>query len=656
MKVSKRPHFQEVKLQHTYADIRLDGDNLPLFHGQADQDFDPTELAAEAAATRSSYHLEPAAGSSTAADSAAEWTFFDEEQSQWEPKFKEFQFRRPAEAAAGDQSASPPIRRSSADYLLVKKERVKPKNAEGINGQHVKKSVRKTDKDKNDVSDMNYFDEVTFKESYAKFSVNESERPREIIQENNRQLVSELPDLQEVDRQYLLGDQLPPTGKPPQQTSKRNPEAEHFADVMNESLNFFDEQLFHSRSDPGDEVQKSGESSGTKKTVVFPQNTPVSSEKNPPIKEIKIVKKLPRDQPKMASSALDYVRNLRKAELSGQSAAVDPVDSVGVGLMARVAAATTSLQTSVKAQKRPDGDDNVEVVERNYVDVSKYLPPDINQYTSNEVEELLITKVLYNDNEIVALWKPYGLPMFTTPSQCEAGRVYHSLEKYLPSLAASLQCGSLLEVHRLDQTTTGVLLFATTEASRKRLKKLFVERRIEKQYHAITNGVPSTASGIINIPISLGKLEDRYRQTLRPDYNASKVITNKRSYRGDVSVAATDFRVVDSYGSAALVECNMLSGVKHQIRVHLGLGLSTPVLGDSKYSWPDRMGPPQKVKGDIRQRLRIRQSHTRNLPIFLHARRISVPDVLPDTKLTILASTPHFFTKVLRKLKLNAHE
>jgi 23S rRNA-/tRNA-specific pseudouridylate synthase len=67
-----------------------------------------------------------------------------------------------------------------------------------------------------------------------------------------------------------------------------------------------------------------------------------------------------------------------------------------------------------------------------------------------------------------------------------------------------------------------VLLYATTEATRKRLKKLFAERKIEKQYYAITNGVPSTREGIVNIPISMGKLEDRYRQTLRPDYDASK--------------------------------------------------------------------------------------------------------------------------------------
>ena len=48
------------------------------------------------------------------------------------------------------------------------------------------------------------------------------------------------------------------------------------------------------------------------------------------------------------------------------------------------------------------------------------------------------------------------------------------------------------------------------------------------------------------------------------------------------SPAATEFRVLSTNGSAAMVECLMVSGVKHQIRVHLGLGLGTPILGDSK--------------------------------------------------------------------------
>ena len=46
--------------------------------------------------------------------------------------------------------------------------------------------------------------------------------------------------------------------------------------------------------------------------------------------------------------------------------------------------------------------------------------------------------------------------------------------------------------------------------------------------------------------------------------------------------ATTEYRVLSANGSAALVECLMVSGIKHQIRIHLGLALGTPILGDSK--------------------------------------------------------------------------
>ncbi len=48
----------------------------------------------------------------------------------------------------------------------------------------------------------------------------------------------------------------------------------------------------------------------------------------------------------------------------------------------------------LQAKKRPgDGDETLETSEHNYVDVSKYSPPDINKYTSHEMEELLLSKV-----------------------------------------------------------------------------------------------------------------------------------------------------------------------------------------------------------------------------------------------------------------------
>ena len=62
----------------------------------------------------------------------------------------------------------------------------------------------------------------------------------------------------------------------------------------------------------------------------------------------------------------------------------------------------------------------------------------------------------------------------------------HCTLHYTPRLG----CSALYEVHRLDSTTTGVLLYVKTAARREVIKKLFAQRKIEKTYLAITNGVP----------------------------------------------------------------------------------------------------------------------------------------------------------------------
>jgi len=306
----------------------------------------------------------------------------------------------------------------------------------------------------------------------------------------------------------------------------------------------------------------------------------------------------------------------------------------------------------VPAANRPGGvPEEGEGEEDNQVSVKRYCPPNLSNYTQLEMEDLLVSKVLYNDHDLVALWKPYGLHMF--PS---AERGVRDLETFLPNLAPNLGCHELYEVHRLDHTTTGVVLYAKSPARRDHLKQLFAQRKVEKTYLAITNGVPRAGEGIVDIPVGSGKFGDRYRMTLRPNYSDSKVVTNKKTSHGERQEAVTEYRVVAQHSSAALVECVMRTGRKHQIRLHLGLGLGTPVLGDHKFSYPDQLDRPQRVKGDMVDRLRIRGSRARDLPIFLHARRVAIPGILPAGDLVITANLPHFFTKTMKRLRLNPTE
>ena len=55
----------------------------------------------------------------------------------------------------------------------------------------------------------------------------------------------------------------------------------------------------------------------------------------------------------------------------------------------------------------------------------------------------------------------------------------------------------------------------------------------------------------------------------------------------DVSMSIS--QVLATSGNASFVETEMVTGRKHQIRLHLGLGLGTPILGDNKYSYSDKV-------------------------------------------------------------------
>ena len=83
----------------------------------------------------------------------------------------------------------------------------------------------------------------------------------------------------------------------------------------------------------------------------------------------------------------------------------------------------------------------------------------------------------------------------------------------------------------------------------------------------------------------------------------------------------------------------------------LGLALGCPVLGDHKYSSVMFNGKPQRVHGDILQRLGVRESRSRDLPTLLHAKRVLIP-MENEKQVKIECSLPHHFVRVMKALKL----
>jgi 23S rRNA pseudouridine1911/1915/1917 synthase len=146
-------------------------------------------------------------------------------------------------------------------------------------------------------------------------------------------------------------------------------------------------------------------------------------------------------------------------------------------------------------------------------------------------------------------------------------------------------------VHRLDRDTSGVVVLAKDAKAAEELSAAFRERKVEKLYLAVTDGVPS--EGVIDRPIG--------RDPKRP---------RARTVRSDGKEATTRIRVLAKSGDAALVTAEPHTGRTHQIRVHLR-SAGTPIAGDLMYGGPAA--------------LRIGEAVVRPVRMLLHAYRLNLP-------------------------------
>lgn len=126
-----------------------------------------------------------------------------------------------------------------------------------------------------------------------------------------------------------------------------------------------------------------------------------------------------------------------------------------------------------------------------------------------------------------------------------------------------------LMVHRLDMNTSGLLVIARGAEMHSRLSRMFRERRIDKEYVALVDGLPAEGSGEIDLPLA-ADWERRPRQRVDP-------VNGKPSL--------TRYRVVDydRERDVARVELRPKTGRSHQLRVHLQ-SLGHPIIGDGFYA------------------------------------------------------------------------
>lgn len=188
---------------------------------------------------------------------------------------------------------------------------------------------------------------------------------------------------------------------------------------------------------------------------------------------------------------------------------------------------------------------------------STFEPTAVDLSIYNKVE------MLYEDREIAVIHKPEGL--LSVPGKDAAQpSVYALMRSKYPEAT-----GPLI-VHRLDMSTSGVMMIAKTEFAYHRLQKAFLNHQIQKKYVAIISGKDIPEKGFISLPLMPDYL-DRPRQIV--DHEQGKE-------------AVTEYEVLEPVDDFHLrIALYPKTGRTHQLRVHCAHqeGLNAPILGDPLY-------------------------------------------------------------------------
>jgi len=176
----------------------------------------------------------------------------------------------------------------------------------------------------------------------------------------------------------------------------------------------------------------------------------------------------------------------------------------------------------------------------------------------SEKQEL---KILFEDDTIVIINKP--AEFLSVPGKEIRDSVYTRIKAKYPNAT-----GPLI-VHRLDMSTSGILVLTKTKEANKILQSQFIKRTVKKRYVALLDGELHTEKGNIQLPLRVD-LDDRPKQLVDFTYGKN---------------AETNWEIIRKENGKTRVYFYPITGRTHQLRVHAAHkdGLNTPIFGDDLY-------------------------------------------------------------------------
>ena len=220
--------------------------------------------------------------------------------------------------------------------------------------------------------------------------------------------------------------------------------------------------------------------------------------------------------------------------------------------------------------------------------------------------------IVYQDPDIAVVNKPVGMvvhPAAGNPDGTLVNALLFHL-KDLSGIGGELRPGI---VHRIDKNTSGLLIIAKNDAAHNFLSEKLRLHEVRRIYYALCEGNFKEDSGTVNAPIG------RHRT----DRKRMAVVSSGRE-------AITHWKVMERYGNATLLQCELETGRTHQIRVHMAY-IHHPIIGDDVY------GSGRNPFGFTGQALHSAELH------FTHPRT--------GEKMVFHAEPPEIFKNAVEKLR-----
>ena len=238
-------------------------------------------------------------------------------------------------------------------------------------------------------------------------------------------------------------------------------------------------------------------------------------------------------------------------------------------------------------------------------------------------------KILYEDKDLIVVDKPSGLTVHPGAGQKNRTLVNVLIKKYGKNLSNLSGLDRPGIVHRLDKDTSGLLLVAKNNKTHKLLQEKFKKREINRLYLAIVWGLLKKSAGSYNMNIGRNP-KNRKKFSIFKD-GGKKAITNYIVKRNFSNVAS-------------IVECKLLTGRTHQIRVHLS-NSGNAIIGDKKYG-----------KNKLKLLKNVDKSLSKHIISFkrqaLHAYFLSFIHPIKKIKIQFNSKLPSDINELVEKLKL----